>query len=251
MDADKGKGLVKQVTQANRQGPSYALNYNNSRIFDHSLDTTNVSPVQSALASKHLLRPAARLAQSLHVHSQSFSDVHLREWTEMLLIIPRSMNLIFSVLSHCSPSVRSTMSGKRGFGMPNNGAAILSVMILLVATASIGHAASKAVEARYSPSLNECIDHAGYADFAMTDCYDAELSVQDGRLNQAYKMVMTRLSPQRKTELRNAERAWIKKRDLNCELHAAPEAGGTLYNVMLSSCLVNETIQRTIVLEKY
>ena len=85
----------------------------------------------------------------------------------------------------------------------------------------------------------------------MVECYNAELSIQDGKLNQAYKMVMTRLSPQRKTELRNAERAWIKKRGLDCERHAEPEAGGTLYNVMLNSCLVDETIKRTMVLENY
>ena len=85
----------------------------------------------------------------------------------------------------------------------------------------------------------------------MTECYDIELSVQDGRLNQAYKMVMQRLPAARKTALKNEERAWIKRRDAICQRHAAPEAGGTMYDVMLSSCLVDETIKRVIVLENY
>lgn len=112
-------------------------------------------------------------------------------------------------------------------------------------------AATPQIERRYTPALKRCIDNSGYGDAAMTECYDIELSVQDGRLNQAYKMVMLRLSAARKTALRNEERAWIKRRDAVCQRHAAPEAGGTMYDVMLSSCMVDETIKRTIVLENY
>ena len=107
------------------------------------------------------------------------------------------------------------------------------------------------IERRYTPALKRCIDNSGYGDAAMTECYDIELSVQDGRLNQAYKMVMLRLSAARKTALKNEERAWVKRRDAVCQRHAAPEAGGTMYDVMLSSCLVDETISRTIFLENY
>jgi uncharacterized protein YecT (DUF1311 family) len=107
------------------------------------------------------------------------------------------------------------------------------------------------IERRHTPALKRCIENSGYGDAAMTECYDVELSVQDGRLNQAYKMVMQRLPAARKTALRNKERAWIKRRDAGCQRHAAPEAGGTMYDVMLSSCLVDETIKRTIVLENY
>lgn len=107
------------------------------------------------------------------------------------------------------------------------------------------------IERRHTPALKRCIEASGYGDAAMTECYNIELSVQDGRLNQAYKMVMQRLPAARKTALRNKERAWIKRRDAVCQRHAAPEAGGTMYDVMLSSCLVDENIKRTIALENY
>ena len=120
-----------------------------------------------------------------------------------------------------------------------------------VAVSVQASAAPPQVERRYTAGLNRCIENSGYGDAAMTECYDKELSVQDGRLNQAYKMVMQRLPAARKAALKNEERAWIRRRDAVCQRHAAPEAGGTLYEVMLSSCLVNETIKRTIVLENY
>ncbi len=123
--------------------------------------------------------------------------------------------------------------------------------ILAIAASSQLLAATSQVERRYTPALKRCIDNSGYGDAAMTECYDIELSVQDGRLNQAYKMVMLRLSAARKTALKNEERAWVKRRDAVCQHHAAPEAGGTMYDVMLSSCLVDETIKRTIALENY
>ena len=69
--------------------------------------------------------------------------------------------------------------------MLKNAVIILSVLVLTMAAASKANAASKAVEARYSSSLKKCIENSGYADFEMVECYDAELSVQDGRLNQA------------------------------------------------------------------
>ncbi len=127
-------------------------------------------------------------------------------------------------------------------------------LYLLSAAAIVGPALAQAqsqIERRYTPAVKRCIEHSGYGDAAMTECYDIELSVQDGRLNQAYKMVMQRLPAPRKTALRNEERAWIKRRDALCQRHAAPEAGGTMYDVMLSSCLVDETIKRTIALENY
>jgi uncharacterized protein YecT (DUF1311 family) len=129
----------------------------------------------------------------------------------------------------------------------------ISRTLLLTAfiAASVSAQTQSQIERRYTPALKRCIDNSGFGDAAMTECYDIELSVQDGRLNQAYKMVMQRLPAERKTALRNEERAWIKRRDAVCQRHAAPEAGGTMYDVMLSSCLVNETIKRTIVLENY
>ena len=128
---------------------------------------------------------------------------------------------------------------------------IFTTLTVLVLAPTLAVAAPQQVERRYTSALKRCIENSGYGDAGMTECYDIELSVQDGRLNQAYKMVMQRLPAARKTALKNEERAWIKRRDAICQRHAAPEAGGTMYDVMLSSCLVDETIKRVIVLENY
>lgn len=85
----------------------------------------------------------------------------------------------------------------------------------------------------------------------MRDCYGNEIGLQDARLNQAYVMIMRRLSPAKKSDLRTSERLWIRQRDIKCERHAAQEKGGTLYFVMLDACVLDETIKRTLFLENY
>lgn len=128
---------------------------------------------------------------------------------------------------------------------------VFAALGLLTLTPSLAAAAPQQVERRYTPALERCLDNSGYGDAAITECNNIELSVQDGRLNQAFKMVMQRLPKGSRTSLRNDERAWIKRRDVVCQRYAAPEVGGTIYNVMLSSCLIDETIKRTIFLENY
>lgn len=96
-------------------------------------------------------------------------------------------------------------------------------------------AASKSpVEQRYAPNYNKCLNSGQAAEgvtSAMVECNVAETRIQDGRLNQAYKMVMTRLPANRKDQLRLSERNWIKARD--------------------AGCILDETIKRTMFLERY
>jgi len=107
------------------------------------------------------------------------------------------------------------------------------------------------VEKRYSREFNQCANDSGGSDPAMVDCYSSEIDRQDARLNQAYVMVMRGLPTARKTALRQSERAWIQQRDLGCKRNAKFEEGGTLYNVIYSGCLLDETIKRIIFLERY
>lgn len=118
------------------------------------------------------------------------------------------------------------------------------------------HAAAKSpVEQRYTPTYNRCLntgEAAQGATFAVVECNTNETRIQDGRLNQAYKMVMTRLPANRQEQLRQSERNWIKARDAQCSKQAREDGGGgTMGEEIYSGCILDETIKRTMFLEQY
>ena len=121
---------------------------------------------------------------------------------------------------------------------------------------SAAHAASKSpVEQRYSATYNRCMasgDAAQGITSGMIDCTEAERNIQDGKLNQAYKMVIARLPVSRQDDLRRSERNWIKARDAICAKELTGDfAGGSMSRVTWLGCLVDETIKRTMALEHY
>lgn len=112
----------------------------------------------------------------------------------------------------------------------------------------------KQVKARYSNEYNRCMNTGLAADgvtSGIMDCSGNEIRRQDARLNEAYKMVMARSTPQQKTTLRTSERNWIGQRNKGCEKVTAPLEGGTLAMIIYSGCILDETIKRTIWLESY
>lgn len=110
------------------------------------------------------------------------------------------------------------------------------------------------VERQLSQRYNDCME-TGDAGMGVTsgmmECSGQEISRQDDRLNQAYRMTMQRLSPARKTKLRADERAWINRRDAGCRREAKVYEGGTAAALNQVQCLLRETIARRLWLEKY
>jgi uncharacterized protein YecT (DUF1311 family) len=105
------------------------------------------------------------------------------------------------------------------------------------------------IEAQYSPDYEPCLnsgDAAKGVSVAMGACVQAELKAQDERLNGAYKSAMAKRGPAEQAKLRIEERAWIKRRDAECEKQ---RTGGTIDMVEIPSCLLNETIRRRIALQ--
>ncbi|MBB3911959.1 lysozyme inhibitor LprI family protein [Sphingomonas desiccabilis] len=105
------------------------------------------------------------------------------------------------------------------------------------------------VEAQLSPALEACLnsgDAAKGVSVAMGACVRDELAVQDARLNAAYKSAMDKRGPAEQAKLRIEERAWIKRRDAECE---AQRTGGTIDMVEVPMCLVHETVRRRITLQ--
>ncbi len=119
----------------------------------------------------------------------------------------------------------------------------LCIRKVLVATVLTLGWSSLSVAQDLSKTYSNCMDQSGGVTVEMLNCIGSETEHQDALLNQAYRDVMAELSPERKTELRNAQRAWIKYRDLNCEFYADPD-GGTMASLQSNSCFMTMTASR-------
>lgn len=124
-----------------------------------------------------------------------------------------------------------------------------SHMFLLSAlvVASLPQAAS-AVEAGQSKQFSTCMDKSGGVTLNMIECIVAENKTQDARLNKAYKALSAALPPARKSQLQEAQRAWIKFRDANCSFYDDPD-GGSIARVSANDCVMRATTERAHELE--
>ncbi len=112
-------------------------------------------------------------------------------------------------------------------------------------------AAPDPVQARYSPAYDKCLGSPdGQSTMGMISCTDAELQVQEARLNAAYSRTMASLNARQKTRLRAAERAWLAFRDAECASYEDQD-WGTISRINASACVLRMTVQRTIDLEAY
>jgi uncharacterized protein YecT (DUF1311 family) len=133
-------------------------------------------------------------------------------------------------------------------------AVLFAVAIGLAGVAAAGAQTTTQINARYSHDYDRCLktgDAAKGITSAMMDCIGLEIDRQDARLNQTYKRVMVRLNSAGKTGLRTVQRGWIKQRDSRCSRESDANGGGTLSGIIYASCILHETIKRTIWLERY
>jgi uncharacterized protein YecT (DUF1311 family) len=114
-----------------------------------------------------------------------------------------------------------------------------TLVVGLFVTLSTAFAAEKELSAEYSA----CLDKARGVTFDMIECITAETGRQDATLNNNYRLLMSKLSSDRKKALLEAERAWITFRDANCQFYADPQ-GGTSARLSANECVLNATTQR-------
>ncbi|MET0337648.1 MAG: lysozyme inhibitor LprI family protein [Caulobacter sp.] len=115
---------------------------------------------------------------------------------------------------------------------------------------SLALAAQVDAKAQYSPALDVCLnrgDAANGVSVAMATCFNHELTRQDARLNAAYKLAMGKRSAAAQKTLRTAQRAWIKRRDAECQENLT---GGTIDMVERASCHLELTTIRAVELER-
>jgi uncharacterized protein YecT (DUF1311 family) len=110
--------------------------------------------------------------------------------------------------------------------------------------------AAHAQEAQLTKQFSACMDKADGVTQHMVECIDAEIKRQDARLNKAYKALVADLNPERKKQLLQAQRAWLKFRDTNCAFYYDPE-GGTIARVQAVDCLMTMTANRATELENF
>jgi uncharacterized protein YecT (DUF1311 family) len=115
---------------------------------------------------------------------------------------------------------------------------MLIVFGLLVNVAPVA-AADKDMSKEYST----CIDKSNGVTSEILDCISAEHERQDARLNENYKRLMSKLSPKRKEQLLEAQRAWVKFRDANCRFYYDPECGSAAH-LAGTDCMLQATADR-------
>jgi uncharacterized protein YecT (DUF1311 family) len=80
----------------------------------------------------------------------------------------------------------------------------------------------------------------------MRDCAGKEYEAADAELNKVYQQLMSKLDTEgHQTALKEAQLAWIKFRDANCDFESYLNRGGTIYPIVNTGCQTGMTINRT------
>jgi len=79
----------------------------------------------------------------------------------------------------------------------------------------------------------------------MNICAGKEYKAADAQLNQVYQKLSSMLDAEEKSQLKEAENAWLKYRDLNCDFVADQYKGGSIRPMILGLCLADVTRNRT------
>ncbi|MCX7080655.1 MAG: lysozyme inhibitor LprI family protein [Pseudomonas sp.] len=99
-----------------------------------------------------------------------------------------------------------------------------------------------------SPAYKQCMDASGGVTANMLDCMAADIKLQDARLNKGYKVAMAAIEADKKGQLQNVQRMWIKYRDANCGF-VRSLTGGTIDSLNAGSCVLEMTRTRAQELE--
>jgi uncharacterized protein YecT (DUF1311 family) len=114
---------------------------------------------------------------------------------------------------------------------------------LVLTFGSTAYSADKGLSKKYLSCMNNPVSTQD-----MVECMDSEYKIQDARLNNAYKLLQQNLSADRKKQLLEAQRLWIKFRDANCGFYYDPD-GGSMARLSANDCMMISTANRAKELE--
>jgi uncharacterized protein YecT (DUF1311 family) len=122
---------------------------------------------------------------------------------------------------------------------------LLMAFLAIASTQTLGQEANQ-----LSVEYSKCIEQSGGTDPGMLDCIVAEAKRQDKRLNDVYKKLMNELKPERRRQLQDAQRLWIKYIEANCNFYLDPESG-TAATLAATECPVLAKAARAKELENF
>ena len=76
-------------------------------------------------------------------------------------------------------------------------------------------------------------------------CANASYRAADADLNRAYQRLIGPLSGAERTRLVEAQRAWLRYRDLECDSATMDSEGGSIRPMLVLGCMEHLTRQRT------
>jgi uncharacterized protein YecT (DUF1311 family) len=135
--------------------------------------------------------------------------------------------------------MRAKLKSERAAKSPGGVSAAGAVLLAI----TLGMSAAVAADPEFSKEFSTCIDKSGGVTPEMIDCISGETKRQDALLNENYRKLMASVSAGRKQALQEAERAWIKFRDTNCDFYYDPD-GGSAARIEASDCLLRMTADR-------
>jgi uncharacterized protein YecT (DUF1311 family) len=106
-----------------------------------------------------------------------------------------------------------------------------------------------AISTRYTAAFSDCQLQKPTGS-QNDDCFSAEISRQDTKLNQAWKAALRRLPASTHAPLLAAQRKWITQREPFCFTREDNDPNGLIAPHTYENCRVELTIRRTIWLEK-
>ena len=84
-----------------------------------------------------------------------------------------------------------------------------------------------------------------HTQYEMNACAHREFQAADAALNRIYNQLSSKLDEGRRAKLKEAELAWLKYRDGNCEFVSSEYEGGSMRPMVHSFCLADVTRART------
>ena len=109
----------------------------------------------------------------------------------------------------------------------------LALAFLLAAGSALGQGTKKA----------PCSDANTQAE--MNICAGKEYKTADAALNRVYQQLVAMLDSAEKDQLKEAQTAWIKYRDANCDFVGDQYKGGSIRPTIYGLCLADVTRNRT------
>jgi len=81
--------------------------------------------------------------------------------------------------------------------------------------------------------------------FDMNQCAGKAYRAADATMNQVYRKLVALLDEEEKAQLKEAQTAWLKYRDTNCDFAGDQFKGGSMRPLIQASCLGDMTKRRT------